>query len=256
MQLWRTPGTVVEGNEIFHGRDGIFVTTSKRNIFRNNRFRHTRFAVHYMYTNDSEVSGNLSEGSHVGYALMYSKGLRVRGNVSRGDRDHGFALNYANSSTFRANRVEVGGKKCVFIYNSNKNEFQDNHFQGCGIGVHFTAGSERNKITGNAFVDNRTQVKYVGTRTLDWSVAGRGNYWSDNPAFDLDGDGIADSAYRPNDMMVRVIWAFPMAKLLINAPAVQALRWAQSTFPAIRPGGVYDSAPLMLPVKAKEKTDG
>ena len=29
---------------------------------------------------------------------------------------------------------------------------------------------------------------------------GRGNYWSDNPAFDLNGDGMADSPYRPNDL--------------------------------------------------------
>ena len=55
--------------------------------------------------------------------------------------------------------------------------------------IHFTAGSERNEITENAFVDNRHQVMYVGTRFLDWSVNGRGNYYSDNPAFDLKGTG-------------------------------------------------------------------
>ena len=63
-------------------------------------------------------------------------------------------------------------------------------FVGCD-----TAGSEGNEIVGNAFVKNRNQVKYVGTRYLDWSKDGRGNYWSDNPAFDLDGDGIARVAH-------------------------------------------------------------
>ena len=75
----------------------------------------------------------------------------------------------------------------MFIYNANKNRFAGNWFEGCDIGVHFTAGSERNEITDNAFVANHTQVMYVGTRSLDWSVNGRGNYWSDNPAFDLNG---------------------------------------------------------------------
>ena len=89
---------------------------------------------------------------------------------------------------------------------------------------------------------------YVGTRSLDWSVRGCGNYWSDNPAFDLDGDGIADTAYRPNDVIDQVIWRAPAAKLLLNSPAVQVVRWAQSAFPAIHPGGVIDSAPLMTPV--------
>ena len=36
-------------------------------------------------------------------------------------------------------------------------------------------------MTGNAFVGNRTQVKYVGTRDVEWSFEGRGNYWSDHP---------------------------------------------------------------------------
>ena len=91
----------------------------------------------------------------------------------------------------------AGGEKCVFIYNSNKNVFRGNWFEGCQIGIHFTAGSERNAISGNAFIGNRTQVKYVGTRYQEWSSSGRGNYWSDNPAFDLNGDGVADQPYRP-----------------------------------------------------------
>jgi len=129
----------------------------------------------------------------------------------------------------------------------DKNRIERNWFEGCAIGVHFTAGSERNSIAGNAFVRNRTQVMYVGTRALDWSVNGRGNYWSDDPAFDLNGDGIADTAYRPNDIIDKVEWSYPTAKLLMNSPAVQVIRWAQSQFPALHPGGVIDSAPLMKP---------
>ena len=87
-------------------------------------------------------------------------------------------------------------------------------------------------------------MKYVGTRDLDWSKGGRGNYWSDNPAFDLNGDGIADTAYRPNDLVDRVLWTAPSAKVLINSPAVQVLRWAQAQFPALYPGGVVDTRPL------------
>jgi nitrous oxidase accessory protein len=247
IQLWNTPGSVVEGNDVRFGRDGIFVTTSKRNIFRGNRFRDLRFAIHYMYTNDSRITDNDSAGNHVGYALMYSHRLTVSGNRSVGDRDHGFLLNYGNNSVLEDNVVRDGGNKCVFIYNSNKNAFRGNRFEGCRIGIHFTAGSERNTITGNAFVDNRTQVKYVGTRHLDWSRDGRGNYWSDNPAFDMNGDGLADRPYRPNDIVDQIVWTHPTAKLLLNSPAVQAVRWAQAAFPGLHPGGVVDSAPLMVP---------
>jgi nitrous oxidase accessory protein len=276
VSVWNAPGARVEGNDVRFGRDGIFSIASRQNTFSGNRFRDLRFAVHYMYTNDSEVSGNASLGNHVGYAIMYSQRLRVRGNLSDGDRDHGMLFNYTNGSELSGNSVighaaaprdgavEAADRehaalpvadeadspapaKCVFLYNSNRNRFIGNRFEGCGIGVHFTAGSEGNEITGNAFIGNRTQVKYVGTRHLDWSHAGRGNYWSDNPAFDLDRDGIADTAYRPNDIMDQVLWTAPRAKILLNSPAVQVLRWAQSQFPAILPGGVVDSRPLVAP---------
>nr|WP_237358690.1 nitrous oxide reductase family maturation protein NosD [Rhizobium etli] len=289
--LWNAPGAQVVDNDISFGRDGIATNSSKRNVFKGNRFRDLRFAIHYMYTNDSEISGNVSTGNLVGYAIMFSSRLKIFNNLSDGDRDHGLLLNFANGSTVTGNVVrgrlqaadrwvlggarsddkdlpkidepagrfgEAGGRlgpeKCVFIYNANKNTFTDNVFEGCSIGIHFTAGSEGNTITGNAFIANRNQVKYVGTRYLDWSKNGQGNYWSDNPAFDLNGDGLADSPYRPNDIIDQVLWTSPQAKVLTSSPAVQVIRWAQSQFPALLPGGVVDSRPLMAPPERKDKT--
>ncbi|MGP8122874.1 MAG: nitrous oxide reductase family maturation protein NosD [Xanthobacteraceae bacterium] len=246
ISLWNTPGSQIIDNDIRSGRDGVFSVTSNHDVVRGNTFHDVRFAVHLMYTNDTEIAGNLSTGNGVGYVLMYSDRLSVHDNVSDGDRDHGLLFNYANESRIEDNVVR-DSEKCVFVYNANKNRFAGNWFEGCQIGIHFTAGSERNEITNNGFVNNRIQVMYVGTRLLDWSVHGRGNYYSDNPAFDLNGDGIADTAYRPNDLMDQVIWRAPAAKMLLNSPAVQVVRWAQAQFPAIHPGGVIDTAPLMAP---------
>jgi nitrous oxidase accessory protein len=279
VSVWNAPDVTIAGNSFRYGRDGIFTISSRKDRFLDNRFEQVRFAVHYMYTNDSEVSGNVSVGNHVGYAIMFSNRLIIRNNISDRDRDYGMLFNYANYAEIDGNWVNGGSLdniasgrdegpaeergmlpeskpepglrsgpgKCVFIYNTNHNKFRNNWFERCGIGVHFTAGSEGNEIIGNAFVGNRNQVKYVGTRDLDWSKGGRGNYWSDNPAFDLNGDGIADTAYRPNDLVDRVLWTAPAAKVLINSPAVQVLRWAQAQFPALYPGGVVDTHPLIAP---------
>lgn len=246
--VWNAPGGVVEGNDIRWGRDGIFVNSSKRNIFRDNLFRDLRFAVHYMYANNSEVTGNVSIGNHLGYALMFSKRLKVTDNVSINDRDHGLMLNYANNSVISGNIVRNAKGKCTFLYNSHKNDFSGNWFEGCRIGIHFTAGSGRNRIVGNGFVGNRTQVKFVSSKWVEWSEDGQGNYWSDFAAYDVDGNSIADTAYRPNDSMDHVLWTQPAAKLLLGSPAVQLVRWSQAAFPALLPGGVIDSFPLMNPV--------
>lgn len=254
VHVWNAPGSRIIGNDIRYGRDGIFVIASRKNVFRDNRMRDLRYAVHYMYTHDSEVSGNISIENHAGFAIMYSDRLKVLGNLSVSDRDKGLFLNTANMSDIGDNVVKAAPEKCVFLYSANKNRFHDNWFEGCEIGIHFTAGSERNRISGNAFIGNRTQVKYVGTRYLDWSDEGRGNYWSDNPAFDLNGDGLADTAYKPNDLVDEILWLNPNAKVLLNSPAVQVVRWAQAQFPAIQPGGVIDSAPLMEPPVIAEPT--
>lgn len=247
VSLWNAPGARVIGNTIRQGRDGIFVKVSQRNTFQDNTFSNLRFAIHYMYANDSRVIGNHSQGNHVAWAIMYSARLEIRGNVSEHDRDHGLMLNATNDSLVVGNTVRGGGEKCAFVYNANRNRIVDNWFEGCPLGIHFTAGSEGNFLSGNAFVANRMQVKYVGTRYLDWASEGRGNYWSDNPAYDLDGNGIADRPYRPNDVMDEILWTLPQAKVLVSSPAVQMVRWAQARFPALYPGGVVDSAPLMRP---------
>ncbi|MCC7082443.1 MAG: nitrous oxide reductase family maturation protein NosD [Burkholderiales bacterium] len=245
--IWNAPGTQVVDNRIERGRDGIHVITSRDNAFERNRFSHLRFAIHYMYTHDSRIVANRSRGNHVAWALMYSQRLSIRDNVSDNDRDHGLLLNTTNASEVSGNVVRHGGNKCAFVYNAHRNVVRDNWLEGCPIGIHFTAGSEGNIISGNAFVANRTQVKYAGTRLVDWGRGGRGNYWSDNVAFDLDGDGIADRPYRPNDVMDVILWRLPAAKVLTSSPAVQMVRWAQARFPALYPGGVVDSAPLMRP---------
>ena len=244
--VWNSPGSKILNNVISQGRDGIFSNTSRNNVFSGNRFSDLRYAVHYMYTDNSEVSDNVSIGNEIAYALMFSRFLTVRNNIGIGSAHQGLMLNSTQQSTIVGNVLD-GAEKGVFIYNANFNRIEENVFKNAEIGVHYTAGSEGNQIRNNAFVNNQNQVKYVGTRYLDWSVDGRGNYWSDMSAFDLNGDGIGDTAYRPNGIIDQVIWRAPSARLLLNSPAVAIVRWAQTQFPAILPGGVMDSAPLMKP---------
>ena len=246
--VWNSPGTLLQDNIIRYGRDGIFSNASADSIYRRNIMRDLRFAVHFMYTRNTEVSDNISIGNHLGFAIMFSNRAKILNNLSLGDREHGLMLNYANNADVSGNLVRGGTKKCLFIYNAHKNLVWGNRFESCGIGIHFTAGSEKNVLTGNAFIANREQVKYVGTRNMEWSHEGRGNFWSDHPAFDLNGDGIADSFYRPNDLMDQILWSQPAASLLTGSPAVQIVRWSQRDFPATLPGGVRDSAPLMRPL--------
>src|SRR5690606_39738264 len=140
VRYWSALGAGVVSNTISHGRDGIFVKVSTRNTFQVNTFSYLRFAIHYMYPNDSRVIGNRSRGNHVAWAIMYSERLEIRDNVSENDRDHGLMLNSTNASQVVGNIVRGGGEKCVFVYSANGNRISGNWFEGCPLGIHFTAG--------------------------------------------------------------------------------------------------------------------
>ena len=242
--VWNSLYSKVIHNDISYGRDGIFSNASNFNVFSHNTFHQLRYGVHYMYTNDSEINDNVAYGNTIGYAIMFSDRIKVKNNISWSNLEQGMMLNYANNSEIVGNAIEKSDK-CIFMYNANNNLFTNNYFGQCGMGIHFSAAAEGNKIRENAFVNNEIQIKFVSTRFSDWADGGKGNYWSDNSAFDLDGDGIADTAYKPNSITDQILWRAPAARLLMNSPAVSIVKWAQQQFPAIMPGGVTDSKPLM-----------
>jgi len=269
IHLFNTTGALVADNEVWETRDGIYIDTSNYNVLRGNHMHHLRYGIHYMYSYHNDVVNNLTNNTRTGYALMQSKYLTVTGNRSENDQNYGILMNFIVYSNITGNVITGvrpgtsrmnGGEavqgaegKAIFIYNSQFNQIKGNLFADSDIGIHLTAGSEDNTIYANAFIRNRTQVKYVATRFQEWSHGGRGNYWSDYRGYDVNGDGLGELPYEPNDGVDRVLWKYPMAKVLLHSPAVETLHWVQRQFPVLRPPGVTDSHPLIaLPAIAKE----
>ncbi len=258
IHLYGVRGAKVAGNRVRDTRDGIYIDTSNGNLLEGNTLEDLRYGVHYMFSNNNQVLGNLTRRTRTGYALMQSHHLTVIGNRSEQDENYGILMNYITYSTIRDNLVRdvrsgstgdsmISGAegKALFIYNSLFNSIENNRFERSTLGIHLTAGSEGNRIAGNAFVGNQQQVKYVATRTQEWSVDGRGNYWSDYLGWDRNDDGVGDVAYEPNDNVDRLLWMYPQVRLLMNSPSIELLRWVQRAFPVMKSPGVQDSYPLM-----------
>lgn len=264
IHLFNVTGADVAGNEVFHTRDGIYIDTSNENTLRDNELHHLRYGIHYMYSYSNLLKNNFTHDTRTGYALMQSKYLTVVNNVSENDQNYGILMNYITGSVVKGNVVRwvsqgtnparsglIRGAegKALFMYNSLFNDVSGNQFESSDIGVHLTAGSEDNEIYNNVFAGNITQVKYVANREQDWSKDGAGNYWSDYLGWDMNDDGVGDVSYEPNDAIDKLLWKYPLARILMNSPAIEMLRWAQRQFPVFRSPGVKDSYPLMqLPV--------
>ncbi|MBV1790323.1 nitrous oxide reductase family maturation protein NosD [Marinobacterium sp. D7] len=272
IHLSSVSGSLIKDNEVWHTRDGLYIESSNHNRLVGNYLHDLRYGVHYMYAYNNDVSYNHTRNTRTGYALMQSKYLTVTHNRSENDRNYGILMNYITHSAITDNWVEgvqsgrsskfadTGGSvagaegKALFIYNSLFNEIRGNRLSASDLGIHLTAGSEDNRFVGNAFIGNKEQVKYVANRLQEWSDGGRGNYWSDYLGWDLDGDGIGDQPYQPNDGVDKLLWQYPNAKVLLNSPAVEVLRWVQRQFPVLQPPGVADSHPLMRPPQLTSST--
>lgn len=252
IHLWNVADGLVEDNRVSQARDGIFVSVTGDTLIKDNTVTDLRYGVHYMYADDNRLVGNTTRGCRAGLALMFSKRLDITGNLSYDNEEYGILMRDIRDSRITDN-VVAGNGKGLFFYNSLFNEVRENLVSDNSIGAHVWAGSVDNRVFGNTFLRNKTQVKYVGAEDEQWSRRGRGNYWSDYLGWDLDHDGVGDVPYEANTLMERLVWAYPAVKLLLNSPAVQTLRMVERQFPVIRPPGIVDSFPLMRPAGDKWK---
>ncbi len=270
IQISNMKNTEVRGNDISKTRDGLYVISSTNNTIANNTVHDLRYGIHYMYSYHNKILNNYAYNTRAGYAMMNSRYLEIRGNVTENSEDYGFLINFIIYSTFEDNviknvitpadkKVLGSDGKGLFIYNSGYNTIRNNHIEHTEIGIHLTAGSEGVKISGNTFIDNQIQVKYVSNKLQEWSQEidgiAEGNYWSNYRGWDMDGDGKGDVPFEPNDGIDKLFWKYPEAKFLMDSPAVLLLRWVQEQFPVLKAPGVKDSNPLMKPksIQPREK---
>ncbi len=264
IHLFNVKGALVENNEVWNTRDGIYIDTSNKNKLISNYLHDLRYGIHYMYSHHNILQRNITERTRTGYALMQSHHLDVQNNSSINDFNYGILMNYITYSSVKHNKVSqvrqgrnpntnmavgetIAGAdgKAMFIYNSVFNEIAHNQLSQSDLAVHLTGGSSDNKIYANAFLGNRNQVKYVSNRPQEWSFEGQGNYWSDYLGWDVNEDGFGDSQYVPNNGIDKLLWKYPNARMLFNSPGILLLRWVEAQFPVFKKPGITDSYPLM-----------
>jgi ABC-type multidrug transport system ATPase subunit len=119
------------------------------------------------------------------------------------------------------------------------------------IGVAFLPAVKRNVFRDNTFLENQEQVAVLGSGDFggnDFTVEGRGNFWSDYKGYDLDGDGLGDVPYKAESLFENLMDREKKLRLFLYGPAQQAVELAARAMPSIKPRPkVQDAAPLMDP---------
>ena len=245
IELYNTTGARIEGNNISFVRDALYIDVSHHAVFRRNKLHHSRYGTHYMNSYYNVWEDNDTWFNRGGLALMEVRDQVVRNNRAWGNSDHGIMLRSIQDSVIE-NNVVAGNSRGFFIYDVEYTKLLNNLVVDNTVGVHLSAGSTRNEVESNDFISNQEQVRYIGARDEIWG-ARHGNHWSNYLGWDRDGNGIGDVRYEANDMVDRLTWRYPMVKLLLSSPAVQALRLVGQQFPVLRVPSVIDPNPRMQP---------
>jgi len=240
IHLWNVKNALISNNFVEGSRDGIYIFATSKSEIKNNEMINLRYGIHYMHSDDNVIDANKVKNSTVALALMFSRRLLITRNISINNSDNGILMRDLMKSELYENVIN-GSEKGLFFYNSLNNKVSRNIIKNNSIGAHVWAGSFDNIVFKNAFINNQYQTKYVGARDEQWA----GNYWSNYLGWDLDKDKIGDVPFVGNGIVERLVWTYPVLRVLLNSPAVQTLRMSESQFPILRSPSIIDQKPLM-----------
>jgi nitrous oxidase accessory protein len=258
IRIWHSDRCVIEDNEVHDARDVVIWFSGDVRISRNT-VRRGRYGLHFMYSDSNHIEDNWLEGNSVGAFLMYSRNLHLERNVflgNRGPSGYGIGLKDMDGVIAHDNRF-LGNRVGIYLDNSPSSvdihdTYERNVLAYNDIGVAFLPAVRRNAFVDNSFLENQEQVAVLGSGDFhgnDFTVDGRGNFWSDYAGYDLDGDGVGDVPYRAESLFESLVDREKMLRLFLYGPAQQAVELAARAMPVFKPRPkVTDTSPLTTPV--------
>lgn len=258
IRIWDSDDVVIENNVTRDGRD-VVLWYSERLALRGNDFSGGRYGLHFMYCDDAEIAGNRLANNSVGAYLMYGRRMHLRDNLiagNRGPSGFGIGLKDMDDAVITGNRF-LDNRVGAYVDGSPREMdstgiIRGNLFAYNDIGMELLPSVRHNEVSDNSFVENEQQVVISGGGHLaenEWTVDGRGNYWSDYAGYDGDGDGLGEIDYRAEHLLDSLIGRRAELRLFLYSPVVNAVEFAARAFPAVRPQPVLtDTRPLTRPV--------
>ncbi|HEY9855899.1 MAG TPA: nitrous oxide reductase family maturation protein NosD [Stenomitos sp.] len=246
IRLWNSSHNVIAGNRIEDTRDGIYFDASPFNTVTDNAIRRVRYGLHYMYSDDNVFKGNRFTDTEAGSAVMFSRRITLVDNLfsgNRGYRAYGLLIKDVENSTVEDNEVS-GNRTGIFLDGATQVRVARNWVVGNDLGLEVRGSTEGCLFTSNTIAGN---TESVATPTGRGENTWQGNYWSDYHGYDLDGDGKGDTPHEAGSVFSYLTENFPPVRLFLMSPAIQALEFAERTFPLVDAPSIEDPAPAMHP---------
>lgn len=244
---WGSTGLVVRDNRIRGHRDGIyFEFTSRALVEGNTSVGNRRYGMHFMFSDSSRYLDNTFRDNGGGVAVMYSKGVLLRGNrfeMNHGPAAYGLLLKDVADSRLEANRF-ADNTAALVADGADRVELVGNSFVANGWAVRLLASTSGGTFRGNSFVGNTFDLVVNGRGT---TATFEGNYWDAYAGWDLDRDGTGDVPHHPVRLFALLVGRAESALLLHRSLFVRLIDAAERAVPVLTPDDVRDVRPLMQP---------
>ncbi|HLN60858.1 MAG TPA: nitrous oxide reductase family maturation protein NosD [Symbiobacteriaceae bacterium] len=262
IRVWYSDGALVVANSVRHTRE-ILVEQTKGARVEANAVTDSRQGLHLMSAPAATATRNFLGGNSTGIYVMYGAETVVTDNwvvYARGPSGYGVGVKEADGVRVEGNRL-VGNRVGIYLENSPMRAdkpgiLTGNLLAGNDVGLSLTVSTHSNQISENNFLENLQQVSVAGQGTLaanEWTVAGRGNHWSDYAGYDAAGDGLGDVAYAPLRVFEGWMDRQPDLRWFWFTPAASAVDAAARAFPVAAPEPILtDERPLMAPSPGRE----
>ncbi len=251
VRLWYSFNNKITDNVIRHSRDMV-VWYSADNTISGNDSRYGRYSLHFMYSRFNDVDSNHYENNSVGIFLMYSDSVVIRNNyIAYANGPTGMGVGFKETSD-----VDITGNRILYCATGlyidvspydpeSTNRIHDNVIAFTSIAINFLNDWTGNIFESNTFRSNQTQISVAGGKTANRNVW-KGNFWDDYEGFDLDQDGVGDSAYELYGYADRIWMDVPTARFLQGTPVMAVLDFLERLAPFSTPDLlVRDKFPVM-----------
>lgn len=256
IRLWYSHQCVITGNDVQNARDNI-IWFSKDDVIGQNHFTHDRYGLHLMYDDGLTITNNWLAENFVGAFLMYSWHVTFERNVCLNNRGvSGYGLGVKNIDVIRAADNRILDNTVGIWMNSSPSALVTNLFRRNVVaynstGLMIDTSDKGNVFTENTFMNNSQQVAKDADGPLEgneFSLADRGNYWSDYKGYPGANPAIGAIPYRVQNLFDSLADQYPNLQLFRFSPAQEAVDLAAQAFPLIQPQVVLtDPHPLMAP---------
>jgi parallel beta-helix repeat protein len=160
----------IENDTCEHSRDGIYLSRSSYDTLINNN---TVFNSDGIILIDSSFYNNLIN------------------NVCKCNSSQGILLSFASKNNLINNYLTNNGDDGIEFSHAYNNTIENNTCENNAYGIYLDLSSN-NTFIFNYLLNNRVNNAY-DDGTNNWDNDGKGNYWSDWQAPDVNNDGIVDS---------------------------------------------------------------